>query len=472
MLQIALQEGHGSLPLHRQIMDQIRFQIEQGEIGPGTQLPSSRNLALELGIARGTVVLAYEELCTAGLCESCVGRGTIVKQLKHQRKRPPEARVKKSSRHWLLRVPDEPETLDPRELSLLPSIADISHLPITALRRSFDRTLRYPSHLKSFTESMGDPMLRRMISEKILPERGIESHANEILVVPGTQYGAVLIALTLAKNRRRLHFGVPGYLDIARNFARFGFDLEQHPIDANGIALANSKLGKDDILYVMPEHHFPQCVTLSDARRAKIRNAVQHDNLIVVEDDYDSEYYYDRLPQPALKASDTSGGVIYLGTFSKTLFNSLRLGYVVAEPSLIQEMATLHWSLSRGTSGILQRWVAELLDEGTITRHIRRMRTVYRRKRDRIAILLRREFPEWNFTPPSGGLQFFLDLGSPEYARYVIEICQKKRLRIARPSNYVMNNESEQRFLVLGFGSVPLAQIESTLLEIKRALAR
>jgi GntR family transcriptional regulator/MocR family aminotransferase len=470
LLQISLQEDHGSLPIHRQIVDQIRFQIEHGEIPAGTQLPSSRNLARELGIARGTVVLAYEDLCVAGLCESRVGQGTIVSRTTSHKARPPKSLEANASRHRLLSTPDEPVDLDPRELSLLPSIADISHLPITALRRSFDRILRYPSHLKSFTESMGDPMLRRLISEKILPARGIEVHSNEILIVPGTQYGAVLIALTLAKSRQRLHFGTPGYLDIARNFARFGFDLKQHPVDSFGINLNGARVGKNDVLYVMPEHHFPQCVSLSDARRVEICAAVERNNLIVIEDDYDSEYYYDRLPQPALKATDKSGGIIYLGTFSKTLFNSLRLGYLVAEPSLIQEMATLHWSLSRGTSGVLQRWVAELLEEDTVMRHTRRMRTVYRRKRDRVATLLNREFPDWRFKSPSGGLQFFLDLGTSERAERVIQICRDKRLRIASPSNYVMESESAQNFLVLGFGSVPLAQIESSLLEIRRAL--
>lgn len=224
------------------------------------------------------------------------------------------------------------------------------------------------------------------------------------------------------------------------------------------------------MVYLMPEHHFPQCVTLTEPRRAEVRSAMLRNNLLVIEDDYDSEYYYDRQPQPALKASDCSDAVIYLGTFSKTLFNSLRLGYVVAEQSLIREMATLHWSLSRGTSTILQRWVAELLAEGTITRHINRMRTVYRRKRDRIVKLLHDGFPDWNFNAPPGGLQFFLDLGSPSNARKVMKICQEKRLRIAHPSNYVMDAESEQQFLVLGFGSVPLSQIESCLSELKRAL--
>jgi GntR family transcriptional regulator/MocR family aminotransferase len=194
-------------------------------------------------------------------------------------------------------------------------------------------------------------VLRRLICERVLPERGIDAHPGEVLVVPGTQYGAVLIALTLAQGRRNLHFGSPGYLDIARNFARFGFKLRQHPVDADGITVAASSLGKDDVLYVMPEHHFPQCVTLGEARRVAISRAARENDLLVLEDDYDSEYHYDRRPRPALKADDACGSVIYLGTFSKTLFNSLRLGYVVADASLVREMATLHWSLSRGTSG-------------------------------------------------------------------------------------------------------------------------
>ncbi|MEP9351923.1 PLP-dependent aminotransferase family protein [Xanthobacter sp. KR7-225] len=470
MLQIALREGHGSLPIHRQIADQIRYQIEHGEVEHGAMLPSSRDLARELGVARGTVVLAYEELCAAGVCESHVGRGTRVKRTARREERPVETRGTGCPVRRLLDTPDEPVFIDPRELSLLPSIADIEHLPITQLRRGFDRVLRRTAHLKFFTESAGDPMLRRQICEHILPERGIEAHPDEVLVIPGTQYGAVLIALTQAKERRNIHFGTPGYLDIARNFARFGFDLHDHPVDAGGILLTTSDLGKNDILYVMPEHHFPQCVTLSDARRAEIVHAVEQRDLLVIEDDYDSEFYYDRRPRPALKASNARDGVIYLGTFSKTLFNSLRLGYVVAEPPLVREMATLHWSLSRGTSGVLQRWVAELLDGGIIAAHTRRMRTVYRRKRDRITALLRREFPHWRFDPPRGGLQFFLDLGSAGHASEVIAICRAQKLRVALPSNYVMNGKAEQQFLVLGFGSAALSQIESALLEVKRAL--
>jgi GntR family transcriptional regulator/MocR family aminotransferase len=467
MLHIRLHEGETASPLHQQIADQILFQIEQGEVLPGMRLPASRDLARELGVSRGTVVLAYEELCSMGVCEGHVGRGTSVsKSLARTVRAAPSQMAAKQD--WALITPDEPVNLDPRELSLLPSIADTDHLPITDMRRAFDRVLRFPGHLRSFSESAGDPMLRRLICEKILPERGIRADISQVMIVPGTQYASVLIALTLAGMRKRIHFGSPGYLDLARNFARFGFEMVAHGVDQNGIDLAGSNLGQDDVLYIMPEHHFPQCVSLSDDRRMAIKHMAVDNNLSVIEDDYDSEYYYDRRPKPALKAGKASHSIIYLGTFSKTLFNNLRLGYLVAEPELIRALATLHWSMSRGTSGLLQRWVAELIKDGVLERHVRRMRTVYRRKRDRIGEVLHGDFPDWRFESPKGGLQFFIDVGNPEMVASILAICAQKKLKVASPSNYVLGRDGiSESFFVLGFGSAPLPQILEALEELK-----
>lgn len=467
MLLIRLQEERSAPPLHKQIADQILFQVEQGEVLPGARLPASRDLARSLGVARGTVVLAYEQLCEARVCVSRVGHGTVViRSPRNAQAKPPPA----SKRERPFISPDEPVTLDPREVSLLPSMADTDYLPRTELRRAFDRVLRFPSHLRAFGESAGDPKLRKLICERILAERGIAADPAQVMVVPGTQYGSVLVAMALAKARRRVHFGAPGYLDIARNFGRFGFGLVSHPVDADGMRVPSS-LGNKDVLYVMPEHHFPQCVSLSAERRAIVAAMSQDRDVMVIEDDYDSEYYYDRLPQPALKANDNKGNIVYLGTFSKTLFNNLRLGYLVANPSFIRELASLHWSLSRGTSGLLQRWVAELLDDGTLNRHVRRMRTVYRRKRDKIAEALRRDFPQWKFTVPRGGLQFFIEVRHSSEVDAMAALCESRKLRMASSANYVLADQADQaNFLVIGFGSAPLVQILSTLSELKKAL--
>jgi GntR family transcriptional regulator/MocR family aminotransferase len=471
VLDIRLQRGQNSSPLHQQLVDQIRFQIVKGEVPPGARLPSTRNFARELGVSRGTVVQAYEELCSMGVCEGQVGRGTSVGKSNGRALRSaPCPMLKKQNR--ILAAPNEAIAPDPREVSLLPSLADTEHLPITELRRAFDRVLRFAGPLKSFSECAGDPVLRQAICEKVLPERGISADVSEVMIVPGTQYGAMLVALALSGLRKRIHFGSPGYLDFARNFGRFGFEMVPHRLDRQGLDLSDQTLGADDILHVMPEHHFPQCVTLSDVRRRAIERMATERNLLILEDDYDSEYYYDHRPKTAMKAGKASRSIIYFGTFSMTLFNNLRLGYVVAEPEMLAELAALHWSISRGTSGLVQRWVAELIKENVIARHVQRMRSVYRQKRDRVAEVLRHEFPEWRFEAPSGGLQFCIDVGSAQQVQTILKACGRLRLKISSLDNYVPNSENkEQCLLVIGFGAAPVSQISDALRKLKRSLS-
>jgi GntR family transcriptional regulator/MocR family aminotransferase len=349
-------------------------------------------------------------------------------------------------------------------------MADTAHLPVTELRQSFSRVLRYPALLNSFGESAGDLTLRKLICERLLPSRGIHARPEEVIVVPGSQYGAVLIALALQRSRKTVHFGVPGYLGIPRNFARFNYALHAHEVDTQGIVLGNTLLGADDILYLMPEHHFPQCIALDEARRGTILKQSVAQGVLIVEDDYDSEFYYDRQPQPALKASSSARNVVYLGTFSKILFNTVRLGYIVADAALVQEMAALHWSLSRGTNGLIQRWVADLLASGALERHVKRMRNVYRRKRDDFANLLGANFPDWTYRVPSGGLQFYIEIESGVELQRVLAACQRANLAIGTPWAYTLSESTLRPFIVIGFGAMPFARIKSALLDLRRSL--
>lgn len=191
-----------------------------------------------------------------------------------------------------------------------------------------------------------------------------------------------------------------GLPEFARNFSRFGYNLQSHRMDPEGIDLSDFRPTAKDILYLMPEHHFPQCITLSDSRRSEIIHLASQKKVLLLEDDYDSEFYFDKVPRPALRSTAASEQVVYMGTFSKVLFNNVRLGYLVADSHLIQQMAALHWSLSRGTSGLVQQWVAELLKSGTYARHLRRMRTVYRHKRDDMVALVRKYLPDAQFSVP------------------------------------------------------------------------
>lgn len=461
MLMIKIDDSSDFLPIYIQLKQQITDQIRTGHLPAGTRLPSSRLLAQQLQISRGSVVKAYEELCADGVCISRVGLGTIVSEKYRESENQRSSQVMSA-----FDVPNEPLVHQKYGISLLPSIANTQFLPKSELRKAFDRTLRYPSRLTAFDESAGDYRLRKLICEKLLPERGIEAHPKNVLVIPGTQYSSVLMALTLIKQRHRLHFGEPGYLDIARNFARFGFSLHGHQMDNNGIQF-DAPFNHKDVLYLMPEHHFPQCITLSEERRSFVLNQAKDNHLLIIEDDYDSEIYYDRMPLPALKSADDGDNIIYTGTFSKTLFNSLRLGYIVANDDLIQEMASLHWSLSRGTSGVLQHWVAELLDNDTLKKHITKMRSVYLRKRDKVAQLLIQHFPDWSFDIPKGGLQFYLKVGSPELASKIVSGCRAMNIDLAHPSNYVFHDKHLMDFIIIGFGALDIEDIERAMIAIK-----
>jgi GntR family transcriptional regulator/MocR family aminotransferase len=469
MLDIRLDPAaNGALPIYRQLVDQIEFLIRSGKLPCGERLPSTRDLSQQLGISRGVVVQAYEELCIRNVCASHVGRGTEVLTTGY----PVTSSFTRGlgASEGTLLAPDEPIVDDPRSRSLLPSVADTAHLPVSELRRSFNRVLRYPALLNTSGESAGDLTLRKLICERLLPARGIAAKPEEVLVVPGSQYGAVLIALALQKSHNAVHFGVPGYLGIARNFARFNYALHAHDVDSGGIILGNTELGPGDVLYLMPEHHFPQCFTLDDERRKTIiEQSVRHD-VMIVEDDYDSEFYYDHQPRAALKASAAGRNVVYLSTFSKVLFNTVRLGYVVADAALIQEMAGLHWSLSRGTNGLIQRWVAELLASGALERHVKRMRNVYRRKRDNLAGLLSAKFPDWTCSTPGGGLQFFVEIGSDAELQRVLSACQRANLAIGTPSVYTLPEVASRPFVVIGFGAMPFTQIKSALVDLRRML--
>lgn len=454
MIELHLSRSATALPLYNQIEQQISWQIIQGQLIYGDDLPPSRELARQLGVSRGSVVRAYELLCLKQYCHSQTGRGTrvIYRSASELSSQGPTATDSPTAEKFL-----------PGGLSLLPSHASTAHLPVSEFRQAFNRVLRYPDRLNQFGESAGHLELRQLICEKILPSRGISASPSEVLIVPGSQYGSLLLAMTIGHERSCFHFGDPGYMEFARNFSRFGYHLHPHGMDTEGIDISGFHATSQDILYIMPEHHFPQCITLSDARRSDIiRLAIQH-QLLLLEDDYDSEFYFERAPRPALRASAASDHVVYMGTFSKILFNTVRLGYLVADAHLVKQMASLHWSLSRGTSGLLQQWVCELIKSGSYERHTRRMRTVYRHKRDAIVALIRHYLPDAQFSVPSGGLQLYVRFLDPAKTQRISDWLSASNIQVAAPQNYVSDVRATPQFIIIGFANIDINEFGAVL---------
>jgi GntR family transcriptional regulator/MocR family aminotransferase len=467
MLHIKLDKTPHHPPYYLQIVEQVRNAILSGDLTAGARLPSSRQLAVELGIARRTVVLAYEELCDQGYCTSRVGQGTLVAQMPSLQ-RENEMVTTRGFPQWLEEEDypieedyvSKPETSCPGKICFTPSLAQVDRLPVKTMQRILQRVMRNASEFGQYKKDNGDVVLIESICKHVLPSRGISAEPEQVLITNGSQHSSSLLSILFATYGGSISYGVPGYLAIPKNFLIRGMIGIPCPVDEEGVHLTKEAL-RARLHYVMPEHHFPQGVTLAPCRRAALLQLAEERDALIIEDDYDSEFYYDRHPLPALKAEDLGGRVVYMGTFSKVLFNGLRLGYIVAHPEIIRRLVNIRWQLDGGTSLVLQRWVAQMLESGVLERHIRRMRLQYRKKRDLIAYHLNQLFPEWCWKLPNGGMQFWIELPPHRLAETVI--CRAAQRGVGLWSGaeyYEQMSEEALRHLILGFGAVTQAEID------------
>jgi GntR family transcriptional regulator / MocR family aminotransferase len=477
MLHVRLDRHQPHPPYYLQILEQIRSEICVGELPAGMQLPSSRQLAIELGVARRTVVIAYEELCVQGYCVSRVGHGTVVANVARLSEIVPTTGATGLPRWLSLEATPDQETSSiiaqsqsnrsQSIISFAPSSAQTDLLPLKSMRQSFQTVMDSAStRFQEYERNNGHPILLEAICQVVLPSRGIQATSDQIFVTNGSLHSSLLLAKLFAPYGGSISYGVPGFLAIPKNFMEQGIQGIACPVDAEGVRIDDAALAAR-FHYLMPEHHFPQGVTLSPERRTALLEIADRHDALIIEDDYDSEFYFDRHPLPALKASARSERVIYLGTFSKVLFNGFRVGYIVAHPTIVQQLIDLRWRQEGGSSLVLQLWLAELLNSGSVDRHLRRMRVHYRKKRDLIASYLRSDFPNWQWRLPSGGLQFWIELPPEQCAQQVIHKWLEQGIKIFSGLDYYQSDLSKgEEFLILGFGGVTEAQIHEAFARI------
>lgn len=474
MQHIKLDRSNSHHPYYLQILEQIRHCIFLGELTVGTLLTPSRQLALQLNISRQTVVNAYEELCAQGYCISKVGHGTIVADIGKVEAIEQSCETAKLP-SWLSLErsidkisPEISPVIEQSLISFEPGLAQTDYLPFKTMTRAFREVMHAAStSFSEYKRRNGHPNLLEAICREVLPQRGIQASPDRVFITNGSLHSSFLLAELLSTYANSISYGVPGYLAIPQNFIDREITGLSCPIDSEGVCLT-SDAKKASLHYVMPEHHFPQGVTLSPERRAKLLQLAEQNDALIIEDDYDSEFYFDRHPLPALKAIDRTEKVIYMGTFSKVLFNGLRVGYIVAHPTIIQELTNLRWRIEGGTSLVLQLWLAELINSGIVERHLRRMRVQHRQKRNLIADYLRRDFPDWQWSLPHGGLQFWIQLPYQQNAEVIIQQFRKQKIQLFSGFEYCDRNFKESKsYITLGFGGVTKTQIHQAFERLK-----
>ena len=399
-------DSESQTPLYRQLYDRLRRAILAGQLAPGTRLQSTREMAEELGVSRNTVVNAYEQLLAEGYLEGQVGSGTYVSRalpedllsVKAVTRSMPRAGSKmvrlsergKSFAAFAPLVPRAPEGARPFQTG----VPALDSFPSDTWSKLLARHWRRPDDdLLGYGEPQGHAPLRRAIASYLGLARAVRCAPEQVVIVDGAQMAFDLIARVLLDPGDAAWMEEPGYPGARAALTAAGARLVNVPVDAEGLdPSAGVELEPEArLVYVTPSHQFPLGVTMSLARRLALLDWASRAGAWVVEDDYDSEYRYEGRPLASLQGLDSDGRVIYLGTFSKVMFPSLRLGYMVVPPNLIDAFVAARALSGRHSPTIEQAALTDFIEEGHFGRHIRRMRTLYRERQAALLGALREE---------------------------------------------------------------------------------
>jgi GntR family transcriptional regulator/MocR family aminotransferase len=393
---LALPHRDADVPAYRWLFSELRAQILAGNLRPGMRLPATRDLASQYGLSRGTIVNAFDQLKSEGYVEGSVGSGTYVSKIL------PEALLQVSpagSSHALKRR-SRPIPLSNygRRVRLFPGY---ENRPVRAFRPNLPALDLFPAELwaqvtartlrrLSTSQLMGcDPLgyvpLRRAVAEYLGASRGVACQAEQVAIVSGIQEALDLVTRLVLNPGDSVCMENPGYTGAHLVFRAFGAKVSTVGSDADGIRVSNLPARGVRLVYVTPGHQFPLGTTMSLGRRLELLEWARNTGALIFEDDYDSEYRYSGRPIPALQGLDRSGSVLYAGSFSKVLFPSLRLGYIVVPGPALRYIEAIKSLTDRHESLLDQAVLTEFITEGHFGRHLRRMREIYA---GRLSVLL------------------------------------------------------------------------------------
>lgn len=385
--QLTKQRG---LSAGRALYEQLRDGILSGQLAPGTRLPSTRTLAEELEVSRNTVAAAFEQLVIEGYLVSKVGDGSYVSStLPEQLLKAPaagrreailgRATISKAATHAQASaggVPERGEAARP----FRPSLPAFDHFPIELWAKITAQLWRSaPASLLGYGAGAGYEPLRKSIAQYLSEFRGLHCDWRQVIVTSGSQQAIHISAATLLDPGAPAAMEEPGYRAARSVFQLLGARVSPIEVDGEGISVkALQRLQRSPkVVYVTPSYQYPLGVTMSLARRLELIEWAERNSCWIIEDDYDAEFRYTGRPIPALQGLDGSGRVVYVGTFSKVLLPSLRLGYLVVPESLIEPINAMRVNWGHNAQLIDQAVVHRFIEEGHFHRHVRQMRMLY-----------------------------------------------------------------------------------------------
>ncbi len=476
----------GDKPLHRQIYDAFRAMILDRRLQAGQQIPSTRALADELRISRIPVLDAYSQLLAEGYIESRSGAGTFVKSSLSDQfpsARPAVANV----------ANDRAENAVSRVSRLLPvertpwfpssgafSVGQIAydHFPFRVWSGLVTRHARRV-HAKSmnYSDPLGSEDFREVIAAYLRTARAVRCEASQIMVVNGSQHALDITSRVLLDPDTAAWVEEPGYELLRHTLTLSGCRLVPVPVDHEGLDVARGMALCPDAraAFVTPSHQFPLGSTMSAGRRLQLLEWAHHSNAWIVEDDYDSEYRYESMPVASMQGLDPGSRAIYIGTFSKTLFPALRLGYIVIPPALVPRFTAVRRANDLFPSPLYQAALADFISAGHFTRHVRKTRQLYAERRTALAEALHKEFApeierlEMEILGAEAGMHLVVTL-PPELSDRAISLrAAQDGLWLWPLSSAYLGAHARQGF-ILGFGGTKAAEMAQQVRRLRKAI--
>jgi GntR family transcriptional regulator / MocR family aminotransferase len=389
---MAALQAQGRLPLNRQLYEALKRALLDGRLSAGERLPSSRELATDLRLARNTVVAAIGQLTLEGHLSSRVGSGTYVSD--HFPRAPRRAESmgpitagRLSTRGHALAHTHRAQDREVQPFT--PGIPDFGAFPIALWQRLQNRHWRmaYPDML-DYCDNGGHAPLRRAVAQHLRVLRSVQLDADDVIITTGTQQSLELCARLLADAGDTAWIEDPAYWGAVKAFMAAGLALQPVAVDDQGLDPAQASGPPPRLIYVTPSHHYPSGAVMTLARRHLLLGAAREHGAWILEDDYDSEFRLSGQPVSSLAGLDTDGRVLYMGSFSKVLYPGLKLGYLVVPRSLRDAFRSAHYDLNRPGQLPLQAALAEFIDMGHFSTALRRARQTYALRRNALIAAL------------------------------------------------------------------------------------
>jgi len=458
------------------VSDSFRQAVINGQLKPGYKLPSSRALSKQLGVARNSIVMAYEILQAEGIIETRHGAGSFVSAaaaipplltaemaLDQQHKRTPKLSP-------LGERINKPVQINTTGTLLLPAQPALERFPLDDWHTALNRAVRQRTFL-SDKHIQGPAILRQQLVEHLSMTRGVKAMPEQILITSGSQQALSMVIDLLVGPKENVYVEDYGYQGVDGLLTAAGVRRVVLDTDDEGMVVDNglNTLGAG-LMIVTPSRSFPVGHTLSLARRLAMLNWADQTNSWILEDDYDSEFLYKGQPIASLQGMDTRERVIYTGTFSRTLFPGVRVGYLVLPDCLVEIFNRYRALVDGGIGSLVPSAIGCFMQSGDYARHLRRMKKCYQARQQRLSEVVAAHLPELISLPHYGGMHqvFMLPEGGDDQA--ITGCANQQGLGIRALSSYSRKQNLQAQGLIIGFSGTSEEQLPSAIIRLRQII--